>query len=100
MDLREAVIAAVKREFGIHMTTRRQAQQIYDICVELGLTTLYLPIEGVPKKWEVFFGTKQEEPVLYTASNAFLRIFPDTPIIEFSDLSACSVDAESIEALL
>lgn len=100
MDLREAVIAVVKREFGIHMTSREQAQQIYDICEECGLTTLYLPIEGVPKKWEVFFGTKNEEPVLYTCSNAFLRVFPDTPIIEFSDLSACSIDAESIEALL
>lgn len=100
MDLREAVIAAVKRELCIHMTSREQAQQIYDICEEYGLTTEYLPVDEVPGSWEVFFGTEQEEPVLYTCSNALLGDFPDTTIIEFSDLSTCSVDAESIEALL
>ena len=100
MDLREAVIAAVKREFGIHMTSREQAQQIYDICEECGLTTKYIPVDQVPRLWEVFFGTAHEDPVFYTCSNALLGVFPDTPIIEFSDLSACSMDAESIEALL
>lgn len=100
MNLREAVIAAVKRELGIHMTSREEAQQIYDICAKCGLTTEYIPVDEVPGSWEVFFGTEFCEPVLYTCSNALLRNFPDTPIIEFSDLPTCSVDAESIETLL
>ena len=100
MDLREAVIAAVKREFGIHMTSREQAQQICDICEECGLTTQYLPVKDVPKKWEVFFGTSYNEPVFYTTTEAFEQLFTKKPLLEFSDLSTCSVDAESIEALL
>lgn len=100
MNLREAVIAAVKRELGIHMTSREEAQQIYDICEEFGLTTEYIPVDEVPESWEVFFGTALAEPVLYTCSSALLGNFPNTTIVEFSDLSTCSVDAESIEALL
>lgn len=100
MALREAVIAAVKHEFGIHMTSREQAQQIYDICEECGLTTEYIPVDEVPERWQVFFGTEWEEPVFYMDSNGFLTVFPNKNIVEFSDLSTCSVDAESIEALL
>lgn len=100
MDLREAVIAAANREIGIHMTSSEEAQQIYDICEECGLTTEYIPVDEVPGSWEVFFGTEYEEPVFFTCSSALLANFPNTPIIEFSDLSTCSVDAESIEALL
>ena len=43
MDLREAVITAVKRELGIHMTSCEEARQIYDICEECGLTTWAVP---------------------------------------------------------
>lgn len=100
MDLREAVIAAVKRELGIHMTSSEEAQQIYDICEECGLTTEYIPVDEVPGSWEVFFGTEFAEPVFYTCSSALLANFPNTTIVEFSDLSTCSVDTESIEALL
>ena len=100
MKLREAVIAAANREIGIHMTSREQAQQICDICVELGLTTRYLPVEEVPERWKVFFGTKSGEPDFYMYSEALLRNFPNTTIIEFSDLPTCSVDTESIEDLL
>ena len=100
MNLREAVIAAANREIGIHMTSSEEAQQIYDICEECGLTTEYIPVDEVPGVWEVFFGTEGGEPVFYTRSNALLRQFPNTTIVEFSDLPTCSVDAESIEALL
>lgn len=100
MDLREAVIAAVKREIGIHMTSSEEAQQIYNICEECGLTTEYIPVDEVPGSWEVFFGTELAEPVFYTCSRALLANFPNTTIVEFSDLPTCSVDAESIEALL
>ena len=100
MDLREAVISAVKRELGIHMTSREEARQIYDICEEFGLTTEYIPVDEVPASWEVFFGTELEEPVFYTCSSALLAKFPNTTIVEFSDLSTCPVYAESIEALL
>lgn len=100
MDLREAVIAAVKRELGIHMTSSEQAQQIYAICEEYGLTTEYLPVDEVPESWEVFFGTKREEPVLYTCSSALLWNFPNTTIVEFSDLATGAFDASSIYDLL